>query len=392
MVVASGALALAAACASLSGLAGGDGSPLSNVEGGTETAPPVEAGPPPDPCRHATYPPPPATDDDPNTALPPLVVALRDQSLFGTVDGGAPIGFDLDGVCTCFSDKTTAHAGSPSCVAPEGGASACDEDGGVDRQISSLLAAYTVSSAAGSTGGPTLLIKMTKYNGRANDSEVFVGYVASTGIFDRTGCTTNDDASAPYPPTWRGCDKFAPETASVLPSTTEPLFYLPGYVSDHVLVVQSSAKPVTFVVGNARLVVTDAVLVVRLTAVDAQLKPIEPPPAAGDRFHFEGTSAGRVNTTEALRAIARGQALADGGPLCGFPNFFDTVKHSFVCPSADISTSSAQDFAGAECDALSFAAAFTADPVLVGTPRKASQPSCADPDDPAYAKYFDCAQ
>ena len=39
-----------------------------------------------------------------------------------------------------------------------------------------------------------------------------------------------------------------------------------------------------------------------------------------------------------------------------------------------------------------FAAAFTADPVLVGTPRKASQASCADPDDPAYAKYFDCAQ
>jgi len=233
---------------------------------------------------------------------------------------------------------------------------------------------------------------MTKYNGRANDSEVFVGYMASPGIFNRTGCPRDDDAGAPYPPTWRGCDLFAPETESVIPSTTEPLFYLPGYVNDHVLVVKNAAKPVTFVAGNARLVVTDAVLVVRLTAVDAQLKPIVPPPAVGSLFHFEGTSAGRVNKAEALRAIAKGQALDDGGPLCGFPNFFDTVKDSFVCPSADISTSSAQDFAGVECDALSFAAAFTADPVLVDTPRNAAKPPCGDPDDPAYAKYFDCAQ
>lgn len=386
----SGGLAFAAACVSLTGLSGGDGAPAS-VEAGPEASQP-EAAMPRDPCAHATYPPLPAKDDDPNGPAPTLVFAVRDESVSGTIDGGAPIGFDLDGVCTCFPDTSTAHGASPSCRPAEGGAPACDGDGGVDRQISALLAAYTLPTRSGVLGGPTLLLKVAKYNGRANDSEVFVGFIASPGIFDRTGCGANDDAGAPYPPTWKGCDTFALDESSVLPSTAEPLVYQPGYVTDHVLVVPPSAKPVVFVFGNTSLLVGGALIVARLTAVDAQQQPIVPPPDVGQRFHIEGTTGGRVSTTDGLRAIARAQAATDGGPLCGFPNFFNSVKHGFICPGADITSSASDDFKGVDCDALSFAAAFTADPALLGSTRKPEKSACADPADPSYASFYDCTQ
>jgi hypothetical protein len=392
VVVGLASLALAAACASLSGLAGG-GPTAEPIDAAPETAVQNEAAPPtPDPCSHATYPPPPVKDDDPTGVVPTLVVAVREESVSGTIDGGAPIGFDLDGVCSCFSDTTTAHGAAPSCVAPEGGSRACDGAGGVDRQISALLAAYTVPTNRGSNGGPTLLLKVTKYNGRANDSEVFVGFIGSPGIFDRAGCTDGVDAGAPYAPTWRGCDRFALDPSSVLPSSQEPLGYLPAYVTDHVLVVPPSLKPVTFVFGNTSLVTSGSVLMVRLTAVDAQLQPIEPPPVVGQLFRMEGTTAGRVATADALRAIAKGQAMNDGGPLCGFPNFYDSVKRAFICPSADITQIADNDFKGLGCDALSLAAAFTAEPAQLGEEHKPDPSACGDPSDPKYAPFFDCAQ
>jgi hypothetical protein len=392
VVVGLASLALAAACASLSGLAGG-GSTVEPIDAAPETAVPIEAAPPtPDPCSHATYPPPPVKDDDPTGVVPPLVVAVRDESVSGTIDGGAPIGFDLDGVCSCFSDTTTAHGAAPSCIAPEGGSRGCDGDGGVDRQISALLAAYTVSSNSSNSGGPTLLIKVTKYNGRANDSEVFVGFIASPGIFDRKGCTDGADGGTPYAPTWKGCDRFSLDPSSVFPGSQEPLGYLPAYVTDHVLVVPPSTKPITFIFGSTSLVTSGSVLVLRLTAVDAQLQPIEPPPEVGQLFRMEGTTAGRVATVDTLRAIAKGQALTDGGPLCGFPNSYNSVKHAVICPGADIATTPDNDFKGVGCDALSLAAAFTAEPAQLGQEHKPDPSPCGDPSDPKYAPFFDCAQ
>ncbi|MEA2746084.1 MAG: hypothetical protein QOI41_227 [Myxococcales bacterium] len=395
VVVGLGALALAAACASLSGLSGGDGERPNPVEAGSEAAPPAEAAPPPDPCSHASYPPPPAKDDDPTGEIPALVLAVRDESVNGSFDAGAQIGFDLDGVCTCFPDTTTAHGGDPSCIAPKGGALACDGDGGADSQIATVLAAYTVPNNAG-YAGPTLLLKITRYNGRANDRQVFVAIVPSPGVFDATGCgdagDTADAGRGPYTPTWQGCDHFSVDSDSVLPNTSEPTTFISAYVTDHVLVITPTARPITFVVGNTTLSVSSSVMTARLTAVDAQLRPIVPQPDVGQLFRVDGISAGRVNTGDALRSIASGQAQTDGGPLCGFPNFFNTVKNSFVCPSADIATDPANDFKNAGCDALSLAVAFTAEPAFFGDVRKPPQSACGDPADPQYAPFFDCAK
>jgi hypothetical protein len=372
-----------AACASLSGLSGG--SPVE--DGGTETsaesaAP--EAAPAGDPCRHAVLPAPPASDDEPSTTLPAFALAIRTVSITGGLDGGATPGFDLDGVCTCFPDETTAHQAKPSCVAPNGGSPACDDDGGADRQLGNVVAGYPafLGNRLPENGGPTLLLQITKYNGRANDAEVFVGIFPSQGIYDASGCVPDvtDAGTPPYAPKWTGCDRWSLDSLHLLPGTTEPTTVLRGYVTDHVLVVSAADRAVAFVAGNASLPVSGPLLTARLVA-------------AGTSFRMEdGVVGGRVGTTDALRALATSQASSDGGPLCGFNNFFTSVKTTFVCPNADITRSAAKDFTSVGCDALSLAAAFIAEPAQLGDVRASTRGACADPNDPKFDALFDCTK
>jgi hypothetical protein len=384
-IVVGGVGLVAAACASLSGLSGG--SPVE--DGGTDASPEgavadAAAG---DPCRHALIPAPPAADDDPSAAVPSLVLAIRGVSVTGGLDGGATPGFDLDGVCTCFPDTSTAHEAKPSCVAPSGSSTACDGDGGADRQLGNVLGGYPelLGKRLPEIGGPTLLLQIAKYNGRANDADVFVGVLPSQGIYDNAGCTSAsiDAGAPPYVPTWTGCDRWSLDSLYVLPGTTEPKTYLHGYVTDHVLVVPASDKPVAFVAGNATLPVSSALLLGRLVPVDA----------SGTHFRMEdGVVGGRVAAADALRALATSQASADGGPLCGFNNFFTTVKTTLVCPNADIMRSATTDFSGVGCDALSFATAFSAQPARLGEVRTTPKTPCADPNDVKFDALFDCTK
>src|SRR5206468_3264530 len=129
-------------------------------------------------------------DDDPTGDVGAIVLAVRTVSVAGALDGGAPIGFDLDGVCTCVTDPGTAHGGQPSCVPPDGSMIACDQDGGVDRQVTNVIAGYPLffGGRSADNGGPSLIMKITKYNGRANDAEVFLAAFGSQGIYDNTNC------------------------------------------------------------------------------------------------------------------------------------------------------------------------------------------------------------
>jgi hypothetical protein len=387
-----GGVALVAACASLAGLSGG--SPAGD-DAGPDVASNQDAAPA-DPCRHAVPPPPPAKDDDPNGAVPALIVAIREISARGALDGGAANGYDLDGVCTCFGDPTTAHGGGPSCAAPDGGAPACDTDGGVDGQLGNLLAGYPdFFGGVQSNGGPTLLIKITGYNGRANDREVFVGVYGSTGIYDPTGCGGSSDAGGvpPYAPTWKGCDRWSLDEQYVLAGTTEPTSFSPGYVTDHILVMRQITRPIGFLVGNTSLPVTGATITARLVPVDAKLVDIVPTPEVGKLFRLaEGLLAGRATTTDALRGFAGSMAFNADGPLCGKPSFFTAVKTAFVCPNADITSNVGRDFASDTCDAISVGLGFAALPAQAGAVRPRSASPCGDPDDPKYKDFFDCSK
>ncbi len=392
VIVASFGIAVAvAACASLSGLSGGpSGEPEAGV---APEAAPLDAAPS-DPCHHAKVVAAPVTDDDPTGDVGPVVLAVRSVSVAGALDGGGPIGFDLDGVCTCFPDPSTAHGAQPSCVPPDGSMVACDQDGGVDRQLTNVIAGYPLffGGKSADNGGPSLVMTITKYNGRANDAEVFLAAFGSEGIFDATGCAGDPDGP-PFKATWQGCDKWTLDSRYVLPGTTEPTAYLTGYVTNHVLVARSSVKPLAFLAGNIALPIASAVVTARLVAVGPTFVPIEPPPDKGDHFQIEeGVLSGRVTTGDALRGLASQQADSDGGPLCGFPNFFTAVKTGFVCPNADITSSVAKDFTNAPCDAISVAAAFSAFPAQIGAVRDPKSSACAAPDDPKFDALFDCAK
>lgn len=390
-VLAFGALLGAAACVSLQGLSGEETPPP--AEGGVDAAPAPDALPP-DPCRHAFPPGEPATDDDTIAEVPPFTLAVKEASVKGTIDGGAPIGYDLDDVCSCFAEPTTAHAGEPSCVAREGGSAACDGDGGVDNGLGGLLAAYPeFLGSSSNSGGPTLLIKIAKYNGRANDREVFVTVVASPGIYDPSGCgpPAGDAGAGPFTPTWKGCDRWTVDPDYVLPGTTEPASFVSAYVVDHVLVMRPTTKPTTFLVAGTAFPLTGTRVSARLVALDDQLRPIVPAPAVGTRFAMdEGVLSGRAATSDLLRTLAGSLAQQDGGPLCGTPAFFEAVKTKFVCPGADVLRAPTADFTTASCDAISVASAFTAVPALFGERRSLDPTPCGDPMEPRFKGLFDC--
>jgi hypothetical protein len=388
------ALCGAAACVSLVGLSGGEALPDA---GDARDELHVDAGPV-DPCHHHVPPLPPAIPDDPAGDIGALTVAISAVSIRGALDGGAATGYDLDGVCTCFADPHTAHDGGSACIPPDGGGggvSLCDEDGGDDVQFAKLLAPYPGYFTGGGTiGGATLLLRITQYNGRANDASVFVGFIPSAGIYDITGCERDagvDAGSPPYEPSGRACDTWTVDPANVLPGTTEPTSFLPGYVTDHTLVLPASAKPVTLMIGGAPIPVQSTELTARLVPVDDQLVPLSPEPDVGTLFRLEnGLLGGRVATGDVLRGFAISQAVTGTGPLCGPDALFPVLKSKFLCPNADVVSDMTLDFTDKICDAMSVSVSFRAQPGRMGEARTAETVGCKSVDDPDVVQLFDC--
>ena len=106
----------------------------------------------------------------------------------------------------------------------------------------------------------------------------------------------------------------------------------------------------------------------------------------------EGIVGGRVGTKDTLRGLAVSQAGTDGGPLCGFNDFFTTVKTSFICPNADIMRSEMKDFNSEALRRDLARAAFVAPPAQLGAVRAPNKSDCGDPNDPKYDALFDCTK
>ena len=394
LAVALTAIALSAACASLVGLSGGSATEAS--EGGVDGGLGAETAPS-DPCAHAAPPPPPDTDDDPTGQISPVFMTVREFIITGGGDAGPARGFDLDGVCTCSKAPGTAMGGAASCVPPDGGAVVCDEDNGVDRQLSAISEGYpqVLRGVSPDVGGPSLLLRITGYNGRANDKQVFVAIYPSVGIRDKSGCGSPDAGGPPYAPTWTGCDKWTVRSAYVLPAsgTEEPLLLLPAYVNQYRLVLSRSAKTVPLVGNGALLPLSGATLTGKLVPVGADMQPVVPRPAVGALFRLEeGLIGGRASTVDMLRAFAEGQAAADGGPLCGSFPFFETLKATFLCPNVDLMAKPSDDFTNQTCNAISFSVGFYAQPAMMGAIADPAPLRCGDSHDPSHDALYDCTK
>jgi len=347
------------------------------VEAAAPEASPPADGNVPDPCAHLSPPPLPAVDDDPNTSIAPFYIALRTVTLTAPV-GAAPLGFDLDGVCTCDRRPGAASDGGQSCV----GSTACDGDGGIDNEVATfatgLGAAFDIDKAANingriQTGEQTSIVVISKYNGRANDREVAIGLFTSEGIPDTlpAGCPDAGPVvpdSGHFPPGWCGKDKWTVSTSSVAQIGTQftPNSVGLGYVTNYQFVVRLSGT-ISVPFAGYRLSLGSPVSSGRLMPLDANLQPLSTtgggPPKEQIAFWRldDGILGGRVPVSEMLAAI--GTINTPGAPggthLCDTPLLFQQVKAE-ICPRLDVNVTQNLDLtAGAACNAVSSAIGVT---------------------------------
>ena len=282
----------------------------------------------------------------------PIVFVSAVQGL-GVTDAGAPLGLDLDGVCTCPDP--------PSCVSPS---KSCDAPGGRDLAGNvevGILDQYLATTKSGNVakriadGKLGFVIQLADYNGAADDTQVVVGGYISSGILV--------DGGAFQPPSWDGHDvwNIDPTTSGGESNkgdagwTYTPLhFSSEAYVTGGTLVARIPNVDLGLGVGKVGL--TNAVLTARIS-----------PMGAG--YRMDGQLAGRVPTREILALLAVfADPLSDSGfdLLCGQnPTFLQ--YRSTICQAADI-TSDPVAGPTAPCDALSVAVSFAALPAVFGAP------------------------
>jgi hypothetical protein len=308
--------------------------------------PPAEPPPPTDPCQHAAFPSQPMGADQPGDRE--IVVAARTFDL-GLAEDKPVIGFDLDRTCTCGSDGGTGE----SCATAN---RHCDDEQGRDNATRVLFQQLQVLNAdiEGSlnsnvaNGLSTLVVRVQRYNGQENDSEVIVSVFGSSGLRKML----DDGGTAVSPAAFDGGDAWSVNRLQLAPPVEQYVSSQarPGYVSGHTLVVPrfSASLPLR---GGVSVDLAEAVFVATIDPSGTTLT--------------EGTLAGRWPVEDALRVCGE-FSPPDGTdrPICD-NGAFDTLVKPAICGEADL-TAAVGAAPSAPCDALSFAIAFTTVPAALG--------------------------
>ncbi len=344
-----------------------DASLLIPGDGGSDVL--AEAGPPDsgDGCNHARWPARPSTDDDASVTDLEFYNALRILD-FGAGDGGTTsqsvVGVDLDGICTCEGTPL----GLDSCHPFQDSGSQCDEEGGIDDSLGSLVKEFSGSTnffdqgyinqnlSLGIFGA---LFRVRNYNGQANDTQVELSIFTSNGM---QGAGTD---AGPSIPQWTGNDVWTLDPKALLGGTLGdagpvPLvaYDLNAYVSNYTLVGNISDMPLA--IGAAT---GEGLITIDLTGglVVAKLTPF------GNTFQVsQGIVAGRWETRKLLTAL---QVLQDpfdfDASLCGQDSIYQLLKGR-ICGIQDIASNVLDDGKNAPCNALSLAFSFTSVPAKYG--------------------------
>jgi hypothetical protein len=359
--LAAGAATLVAACSVMNGLhlpepeAGAPPPPPPEVEAG----PSADAGADADPCDHALPPGPPSSafggeEKD-------ILVAIRTFAM--TVDAGAPsIGYDLDGLCTCRPQAESCRTTTKH----------CDDANGRDNVLAELVAdlkeiqGYDLEAELNrraGEGSDGILIRVQRYNGLPDDSDVVVSIYGSAG----TGTSDGDGGVTYQPPTFTKADTWTVDENDLL-GPPDALFSRStgnGYVAGGTVVVRLDAH--VRLLDGAYTTFKGAELV-------AQIEDTADGPTI-----TRGTFTGRWPTSELLGSLSLVQDPKTGTPFCELSGF-DVLAKGFVCPSADIALDPAVDRTSAPCDAVSAAMAFESAPASFGpfTTSDGGQARCQD--------------
>jgi len=332
--------------------------------------------------------------------------AVRDTFLSN--DDAGVTGYDLDGVCSCFAGNTTYDGGS-SCTSPYATAANCDQAGGVDNQLAAAKGASgsisdDLDNAARYTqyandGTRAVLVYLQGYNGKANDSEVTLGFAPADGIYKTPGCgvvpdpadagITGDPFQFRYPgavpdggrvalsysdgdggtvytagaykPLWDGCDPWVPKPGTVAGGVKQgeqpvPINVQSAYVNNYEVIATGQPAAKTFFGGR--------ILELSQPITSARLEPLPDAPDGTKRFRIARlVTAGRASFSSVLALAAPIQI--NGGPLCNSPILYASFAQT-ACQNQDVSVSRSLDFRpGTMCDAFSLAGAANAELVRV---------------------------
>jgi hypothetical protein len=333
-----------------------------------------DAGPdgPADLCPHARAPSRPTTED--GTGEIEVTTAVRTLDMGLAKDGGTPSGlsFDLDGICTC--------PGPESCKPRVVGVQHCDDDAGRDNSGGDLVRRFSIVSAGAlsqesinariNDGDYGLVIRVSGYNGKANDKQVVVAVFISNG-------TPNVPADAgSKKPKWDGTDSWTLDSASVLGGANGERV-IPNFVDTNAYVangVMVASLDFPLSLGNSN---SDGTLTLELTGSVITAKLV---PERGSYKIEKGQIAGRWAVRKLLAALA---ALFDpsrpGEHICPGTQSYDDVK-ALICRGADILGDPLKSDPATPCDALSIGFGFTAYPAKIGpvVQAPAGPPNCPD--------------
>jgi hypothetical protein len=330
-------------------------------------------------CMH-DVPPPRPTAEDGNADLE-FYVALQSISIGVHDDGGVEtIGLDLDGLCTC-PDPAPCAPFAPTDMH-------CDGPGGIDNAMTGMLGQLARVSGgqfdidgydrALRKGLYNVVLRVSHYNGGANDTSVTVALFQSNGTMPSDWPDASPDAGAPpvVVPAWDGNDVWTLDDGSLLSRLDGPIasaryFDTAAYVSSSTLVAHIDFP--LRMVGDAMYV--DPVTV---SLEDGALIATVAPQGSTYRLD-NGLFVGRWPVRDMSNALAEIHDQIQGGYLCAGGFTYGEVK-ALVCKAADIPENPAQTDPRIQCDALSAAARWTAYPAKMGqrTARPPSPSPCAD--------------
>ena len=330
--------------------------------------------------------------DTSSTQAEEIYLALNEVRTTATAAPNAPrpadaksFGFDLDGVCT--SSSTCPEAREVACR-PVSELPPTDEDECRDNALSGLMAVLRqvpdLSDDLGLSestfncelrrGGYNILVRITDYNGEADDPSVRVDWYTSSGL---DAAPSGKCPSEQTHPQWTRSARFGVDARELAAAITDKGHLSASRVSDASAFVRNGYLVSRIpdgaqlrLAGNAKplrglaLVVQKAYWVGRLAKNEADGWTMS-----------DGTFAGRIRVEDLFQSLRQAgfckQSPAD--------TLFESIK-SYVESSADV-LASGQNDAELKCDALSFGIAFSAQEITPGGTERTLEPllECCEP-------------
>jgi len=290
-----------------------------------------------DPCQQPDVPPapPPSTSSSGDSVV---ITAALSKIMLGSSDGGPYYGFNLDKRCTCPQAESCVHSGAQQ---------TCDDPNGIDNYARRIFEETNLTTEgnlnnAVQTGLSGALIKVSDYNGKADDAVVTVTVYGSLGY-----------ENYPTPPQWNGTDRWTLDPGSAGGQFFTNNAYVVGgklvaSLNFPIIVGSAYTNPVTIELVSGRIV------------ADLQMN-------GNSLVKMAGMLGGRWDPARFLPSLQHiADPNLDGGWLCGSDVTYLFVK-GFICSAIDINADPQFDNQqNAPCNAVSMGLGFEASPAVLG--------------------------